>query len=143
MTEGEFLVDGTDPLNAADDGINNDSDGDGLTDGEEAALGTDPHDNDTDGDDLSDGSEYLTNLTDPLDFDTDDDGLSDGFEIINIHTNALVADTDVDGLLDGAEVSAGTNPLAVDSTATRSRRRRGQPHEDGPTGRRYGQRRSQ
>ena len=55
-----------------------DTDGDGLTDGEEAALGTNPNNPDTDGDGLTDGEEVLViddpdtsavpeNATDPLD----------------------------------------------------------------------------
>ena len=55
-----------------------DTDGDGLTDGEEITLGTDPNDPDTDGDGLTDGEEVLVtddpdtdavpeNATDPLD----------------------------------------------------------------------------
>ncbi|MEC3964458.1 gliding motility-associated C-terminal domain-containing protein, partial [Flagellimonas halotolerans] len=55
-----------------------DTDGDGLTDGEETNLGTDPNDPDTDGDGLTDGEEVLAvddsstdavpeNATDPLD----------------------------------------------------------------------------
>jgi hypothetical protein len=43
-----------------------DSDGDGLSDEEEAALGTDPDDPDTDGDGFSDGEEVDAG-TDPLD----------------------------------------------------------------------------
>ena len=42
-----------------------DTDGDGLTDDEEAALGTDPNNPDTDGDGVSDGDE-VANGTDPL-----------------------------------------------------------------------------
>ena len=42
-----------------------DSDGDGLTDVEEQALGTDPNNPDTDGDGISDGDE-VQNGTDPL-----------------------------------------------------------------------------
>ncbi|MGB5820618.1 MAG: gliding motility-associated C-terminal domain-containing protein [Saonia sp.] len=45
---------------------NVDTDNDGLTDGEEAALGTDPNNPDTDGDGINDGDEVL-NGTDPLD----------------------------------------------------------------------------
>ncbi len=45
---------------------NPDSDGDGLTDAEEAALGTDPNDPDTDGGTVDDGTE-VANGTDPLD----------------------------------------------------------------------------
>ena len=55
-----------------------DTDGDGLTDSEETALGTDPNNPDTDGDGLTDGEEVLVeddatteaipeNATDPLD----------------------------------------------------------------------------
>ncbi len=43
-----------------------DSDGDGLTDGQEAELGTDPFNPDTDGDGFNDGDE-VANGTDPLD----------------------------------------------------------------------------
>ena len=65
-----------------------DSDGDGLTDAEEAVLGTDPANPDSDDDGLSDGEEVNTYLTDPL-----------------------LADTDGGGVADGAEVAAGTDPL--------------------------------
>ncbi|XOV70665.1 MAG: immunoglobulin domain-containing protein [Verrucomicrobiota bacterium] len=58
---------------------NLDSDSDGLTDNEEAALGTDAFSDDTDQDSLLDLDEV--NLgTNPLIEDTDGDGLSDGFE---------------------------------------------------------------
>ena len=57
-----------------------DSDDDGLADGEEIALGTDPFDPDSDDDGLNDGDEVDILGTDPLDPDTDDDGLNDGDE---------------------------------------------------------------
>jgi len=44
-----------------------DSDGDGLTDVEEDALGTDPMSSDSDGDEFSDAEE-VANGTDPMDF---------------------------------------------------------------------------
>ena len=57
-----------------------DSDGDGLSNKEEADLGTNPDVADTDGDGLNDYEEVNLNL-DPLDDDSDDDGFSDGDEI--------------------------------------------------------------
>jgi len=67
-----------------------DDDNDGLSDTDEAALGTDP-----------------------LDADTDNDGLLDGAEVDDIGTAPLLADTDGDGLSDGYEVNTyGTDPLA-------------------------------
>ena len=93
-----------------------DRDGDGLTDEEEDALGTDPDDADTDADGLSDGDEVNVHSTDPLDSDTDADGLLDGDEV-NVHsTDPLDADTDADGLTDGDEVNDhGTDPLDADT----------------------------
>jgi RHS repeat-associated protein len=58
-----------------------DTDGDGLTDAEEAVLGTDPRNPDTDGDGLTDGAEVRVHRTDPLRADTDGDGASDGAEV--------------------------------------------------------------
>ncbi len=57
-----------------------DDDGDGLTNGEEEELGTDPDDPDTDGDGLTDYEEVNETLTDPTVADTDGDGFDDGEE---------------------------------------------------------------
>ena len=88
-----------------------DADGDGLTDTQEAALGTDPHNPDTDGDGLTDGQEVNTYKTNPLKRDTDGDGLADGAEVhgpstkyTTCRTNPLKRDTDGEGLTDGQEV---------------------------------------
>lgn len=70
-----------------------DSDGDGLTDDEELALGTDP---------------YLP--------DTDGDGLTDGDEVNTYGTNPLLVDTDGDGFTDAEEVEAGSSPTDPGST---------------------------
>lgn len=80
-----------------------DSDGDGLTDVEEARLGTDPNNPDTDDDGISDGDEVNVWGSDPLNPDTDDDLLYDGGELI-YETNLLDPDTDGDFLSDGSEV---------------------------------------
>lgn len=64
-----------------------DADKDGLTDEEEALIGTSPRNPDTDA-----------------------DGLFDLEEVRTWHTDPLQPDTDADGYLDGAEVSAGYNP---------------------------------
>ncbi len=82
-----------------------DSDGDGLYDGEEVAIGTDPDDWDTDDDGRSDWHEHTGGgpiPTDPFDPDTDDDGLTDSVEVFGLNpTNPVNADTDGDGLCDG------------------------------------------
>ena len=88
-----------------------DSDADGLLDGDEIALGTNPDNPDTDADGLLDGTEvHGANPTDPLDADSDNDGLLDGVEDTNHNgafnageTNPNNPDTDGDGLLDGVE----------------------------------------
>jgi hypothetical protein len=62
-----------------------DSDGDLLADRDEALAGTDPMDQDSDDDGLADGEESATSATwtgtDPLDADTDGDLLQDGTEL--------------------------------------------------------------
>ncbi len=60
-----------------------DSDNDGLTDNEEAAIGTDKFKEDTDNDGLFDREEVRVYKTDPLDPDTDKDGYPDGSEVKN------------------------------------------------------------
>lgn len=93
-----------------------DEDGDGLTNGEEETLGTDPLKADTDGDGLSDGDEVVKYHTDPLKTDTDGDGLSDGDEVLQYHTDPLKVDTDGDGLSDGDEVlKYHTDPMKTDT----------------------------
>jgi len=94
-----------------------DSDGDGLTNSEEAQIGTDPFNPDTDGDGLGDGEEVKTYATNPLIPDTDSDGLGDGEEVHNRRTDPLNPDTDGDQLVDGDEVKRNTDPLNPDTDA--------------------------
>lgn len=122
-----------------------DSDGDGLTDAEEAsgsanvAFGTrptDPDDPDSDGDGLTDGQEvsgvrnvsFGTEPSDPNRADTDGGGVPDGEEVgrgtdPNDEADDSgpggngVDDPDGDGLTNAEEAEAGTLPLVADSDA--------------------------
>lgn len=58
-----------------------DPDNDGLNNLQEFQNGTDPHNPDTDGDGLTDGQEVLLYHTSPLLFSTDGTGIPDGIEV--------------------------------------------------------------
>ena len=105
-----------------------DSDGDGLTDAEEAQLGTNPLLRDSDGDGFSDGVEVhfakLGGNFNPLrvdlgcpanlvGVDSDCDGIPDCDEQI-IGTNPTLTDSDADGMPDGLEWQMGTQPASPD-----------------------------
>jgi len=74
------FVNGTSLSDDTDD-VGTDTDGDGLSDVDEAYWGTDPNLVDTDGDNLSDNEELSTHGTDPTLADTDGDGFNDDVEI--------------------------------------------------------------
>lgn len=96
--------------------IDLDADDDGLLDGEEFEIGTNPDDPDTDDDGLLDGPEVKVHGCNPLVVDTDGDALTDGEEVNVIGTDCADPDTDDDGLDDGLEVEVGaTDPLDPDS----------------------------
>ncbi len=116
-TDGDGLSDGDEVNRYHTNPLSVDSDGDGLSDGDEVLkYKTDPNNKDTDGDGLSDADEILKYKTDPNKADTDDDGLTDGEEVITYHTDPLKADTDGDGLKDGDEVHKyHTDPLKADT----------------------------
>lgn len=93
-----------------------DTDGDGLSDAEEAAYNSDPLNKDYDADGLLDGFEVYQTGTDPLNNDTDGDGLLDGEEINVYGTSPASGDSDGDGLTDGEEIyTYGTGPAYYDT----------------------------
>lgn len=117
-TDGDGLDDNWELLHFEnlDEGDAGDFESDGLTNGEEFSLGTDPTESDSDNDGLTDGAEFNNHETDPTDDDTDNDGLLDGAEVNTHNTNPKVPDSDGDGLSDGAEVDThSTDPLDGDS----------------------------
>lgn len=117
-----------------------DSDGDGIPDDVELALGLDPANpvdgfQDLDGDRLANSDEILLHGSDPENPDSDADGIDDGEEVElgadGWITSPLLADTDGDLFRDALEIQIGTDPtdatsfdfaagladLAVDPTA--------------------------
>lgn len=101
---------------------NQDTDGDGMSDCQEARLGfnkNDPSDGtqDADGDGLTNAQEVALG-TDPFNADTDGDGLGDQYEVSH-GLNPLLADSnsdpDGDGLTNLQEAQKGTNPLKADT----------------------------
>lgn len=118
--------------------LNLDSDGDGLTDGEEILYFTDPLVTDSDGDGTDDIHEIFVTGTDPSLSDTDHDGRADNvdarpfdfdplkenadpkeitafIEEENIQVSLGTNDEDNDGLVDLLEFYLGTDPLSDDS----------------------------
>jgi hypothetical protein len=99
-----------------------DPDNDGLTNLEEYQNGTDPNNPDTDGDGLSDGDEVHIYHTNPLLWDTDGDGISDGVEVqtgsdpLDIHSFNLAA------ALTGITVTPGSFLLVFNTVSGESSR---------------------
>jgi hypothetical protein len=93
---------------------NPDTDGDGLRDDEELALGTALTRADTDGDGLTDGDEVHRTGSSPLRKDSDDDGLTDMQESL-AGTSPLRPDSDSDGLTDDQELARGSDPTVRDT----------------------------
>ncbi len=79
--------------------LERDDDNDRLTNLQERDLGTEADNPDTDGDGLTDGEEALSWSTDPLNRDTDGDNCTDGEEVEN-GTSPLQPDTDGDEIGD-------------------------------------------
>ncbi len=116
-TDGDGLTDGEEVQVYKTKPLLSDTDLDGLNDFDEVKkYKTDPLNPDTDKDGLNDGEEVNKYKTDPLKADTDNDGLTDGDEVIKWKTDPTNPDTDGDGLYDGEEVKTfSTNPLSKDT----------------------------
>jgi len=91
--------------------ISLDADGDDLVHDLEIQYGTDPLVQDTDGDGLLDGEEVLIYGSDPTLADSDSDSLYDGNEVHLYGTNPVLWDTDGDGFSDGEEIAGFSDPL--------------------------------
>jgi len=90
-------------LDASGDACDDDDDNDGLTDVEEATIGTDPLDPDTDDDGLTDGDEVLIWGTDPLSGDSDSDTVPDPSDNCRITANPSQEDFDADAVGDACD----------------------------------------
>ncbi|MCC2617236.1 PQQ-binding-like beta-propeller repeat protein [Aestuariibacter halophilus] len=93
-----------------------DTDGDGLTDGQEHfQTNTLLNQADSDLDGLSDAEEVNTHQTDPLNADSDDDSLSDYDEIKVHNTDPNKSDSDDDQLPDSWELQYGFSPVVANT----------------------------
>ncbi|MCH9814621.1 MAG: thrombospondin type 3 repeat-containing protein [Epsilonproteobacteria bacterium] len=96
-------------LNTSGGGVvldpNGDEDNDGITNGDEDAIGTDPVDPDSDNDGLDDGLEHTIIGTSPLSDDTDKDGVTDGIEVVGTYIDNIDAE--------GKVTTAGASKAAI------------------------------
>lgn len=116
------LVRGTGSVSGRE--YDDDWDGDGLSNAQEAGNSLDSRKGDSDDDNLPDNWEVLTNLN-PVDGDQDANGMSDdqddfdsdtltNFQEYQAGTDPLDEDTDGDSLPDGWEIQKGLSPLLSD-----------------------------
>lgn len=108
-TDGDGLSDLNEIITLKLNPLEQDSDNNGLPDGED--------DNDHDGLNNLDELSFGTSL---IHADTDADGLTDGEEVYTYKTDPLKTDTDGDGLSDGWEVKIGSDPLVIDNEFSRT-----------------------
>ena len=116
-TDGDGLTDLKEMINLKSNPALSDTDGDGLTDLEEFngidGIKTNLIDDDSDDDGLKDGEEISFN-SNPILSDTDGDGLTD-LEEKNFNSSPILIDTDGDGLTDKQEEESDLNPTNIDT----------------------------
>jgi hypothetical protein len=115
--DGAEIKDGRDPFDQTDD-LPFDRDGDGLSNGEELLMNTDPDHPDTDRDSVNDNVDPFP-LERRFTKDDDDDGIADEWESLYqlspIRKLDALIDIDGDGLVNIDEFIEGTNPLDPDT----------------------------
>ena len=127
-SDSDGLPDWIESLSGSDLAAGSDDDSDYLTNLEDYNSGANPLSNDTDGDGLLDGDELFSDgtygdtdgyTTEVNNSDTDADELGDGWEVdygFNpTSANAPATDSDGDGLTDKQEFSSGGNPFSADT----------------------------
>lgn len=134
VNDGQERRFGTDPLDPSDDGNARDTDGDGVPDVVEIAIGTNPNAADTDGDGVPDGEEVGPTPTTPR--DTDGDGTPDVLDPDDdgdgIPTRDERADAAAAGVSDDVDGDGQKNWLDTDADGDgRSDRDEGRGDADG------------
>ena len=98
--------------------INLDSDFDGIENGLEILIGTNPNDADTDNDGILDGAESLWYIDSDKDGKLNDNSWVGGRKYLT-GINALDADSDNDGIIDGIEIGLTADKLDPDTFVNR------------------------
>ncbi len=110
-------LDPNDPVDAEED-----QDSDGLSALQEFGLGTNPRNADTDGDGISDGEEVSPGqdgfVTNPLVADTDGDGINDGLEVTTGTDPTDSSSFNLAAALSGLQVSPTTGTLVVNTISS-------------------------
>ena len=113
----------------ADNDVNADADGDGVSLIEEYGHGSDAFNSDSDGDGLSDGEEVAIGSS-LINTDSDNDTLLDGYEVATMGLSPVNSDDDNDGVPTAIEVAWG-NTGGVGVYSVGSDMNPGSPDSDG------------
>ncbi len=117
-TDGDGLTDGDEVDTYFTNPLKQDTDKDGVLDGVEIDNSTNPNKPDSDDDGLGDATELFVTFSDPNKFDSDDDGMSDGYESVyglDLAVDDSADDIDSDGLTNLEEYNNSTDPNICDT----------------------------